>query len=79
MEQLLSVYGAAPVVAFQSRTIMSGVVDATILTPGETSRVLRPYAWPSNVHRAMPVVVFQSCTVLCSDVDVTVLPLGERL
>src|ERR1700735_1415875 len=68
----------APVVASQSRTVVSYEADASTLPSGEKATALTELLWPSSVCFQAPVVAFQSRTVLSYEADARTLPSGEK-
>src|ERR1700719_1565174 len=67
----------APVVASQSRTVLSNEADARTFPSGENATALTERPW-SSVCFQPPVVVSQSRIVLSPEADARTFPSGEK-
>lgn len=74
----MSVCKIAPVVVFQSLTVLSGDPDVTTSPLGEKATDSTLLVCPLSVCKTAPVVVFQSLTVSSNDPDAITSPLGEK-
>src|SRR5438477_192168 len=69
---------SAPVVASQSRTVLSLDPETTCVPSGEKATDLTESEWPSSDCSGAPVAASQSRTVLSPDPETTCVPSGEK-